>query len=333
MSAGIKHRIEVPYGNTHEWQCACQLCVGRGIRLEAQGRSTCRRRPVTHRIERWLSAFRRGEGDARTGVLEDVVGRREFLEPKPRLAAGRAKLVVRSQHNQYPDSRPPVSPQPAQWRVALAKGKQADIRGQERFGKQFHDMGDRAVGHECNTLDTPLVIADESQVSGQGGEAVPFDDEAWVIRYLVADTSKWLGGRDVLISLYSLGQADWDGKTLPVTVTKEQVRNSPVIDSDLQVSRQYERSYLGIMAIPTTGAAADCGARASIRAPCRSAWDWTSMTATRATCARRRAAMAIMTRICAAAIRCAGITWLPPTARSATSKVSCWMMPHGRFAT
>lgn len=77
-----------------------------------------------------------------------------------------------------------------------------------------------------------------------------FDDEAWVVRYLVADTSKWLGGRDVLISPYSLGQPDWDGKTLPVTVTKEQVRNSPGIDSDLPVSRQYERSYLGYYGYP-----------------------------------------------------------------------------------
>jgi hypothetical protein len=70
-----------------------------------------------------------------------------------------------------------------------------------------------------------------------------FDDEAWVIRYMVADTTKWLGGRDVLISPYSLGQPDWDGKTLPVTVTKEQVRNSPGIDSELPVSRQYLGYY------------------------------------------------------------------------------------------
>ena len=77
-----------------------------------------------------------------------------------------------------------------------------------------------------------------------------FDDEAWVVRYLVADTSKWLGGRDVLISPYSLGKPDWDGKSLPVTVTKEQVRNSPGVDSDLPVSRQYERSYLGYYGYP-----------------------------------------------------------------------------------
>lgn len=77
-----------------------------------------------------------------------------------------------------------------------------------------------------------------------------FDDEAWVIRYMVADTSKWLGGRDVLISPYSLGQPDWEGKTLPVTVSKAQVMNSPAADSDLPVSRQFERSYLGYYGYP-----------------------------------------------------------------------------------
>jgi hypothetical protein len=77
-----------------------------------------------------------------------------------------------------------------------------------------------------------------------------FDDEAWVVRYVMVDTSKWLGGREVLISPYSLGQPDWDGETLPVTVTREQVRNSPGIDSDEPVSRQYERSYLGYYGYP-----------------------------------------------------------------------------------
>jgi hypothetical protein len=77
-----------------------------------------------------------------------------------------------------------------------------------------------------------------------------FDDESWVIRYAVVDTSKWLGGRDVLISPYAMGQADWAGETLPVTVTMEQVRNSPSIDVDEPVSRQYEKSYLGYYGFP-----------------------------------------------------------------------------------
>ena len=40
-----------------------------------------------------------------------------------------------------------------------------------------------------------------------------FDDEAWTIRYLVADTGNWLLGRKVLISPIALGKADSVGGT------------------------------------------------------------------------------------------------------------------------
>ena len=60
-----------------------------------------------------------------------------------------------------------------------------------------------------------------------------FDDKNWTVRYLVADTSRWLPGRKVLISPIIVDQADWEGKRLPVLLTKEQVKNSPDINMDL----------------------------------------------------------------------------------------------------
>ena len=36
-----------------------------------------------------------------------------------------------------------------------------------------------------------------------------FDDEAWVIRYLVVDTGAWLLSRRVLISPVAIGQPTW----------------------------------------------------------------------------------------------------------------------------
>jgi len=77
-----------------------------------------------------------------------------------------------------------------------------------------------------------------------------FDDQAWVVRYLVVDTSTWLGGRKVLVSPYSIGQPGWDAAVLPATITKEQIKNSPSIDSDEPVSRQFEKSYLGYYGYP-----------------------------------------------------------------------------------
>jgi len=40
-----------------------------------------------------------------------------------------------------------------------------------------------------------------------------FDDDAWVVRYLVVDTGTWLTGRRVLVSPISLREPDWIKRT------------------------------------------------------------------------------------------------------------------------
>jgi len=77
-----------------------------------------------------------------------------------------------------------------------------------------------------------------------------FDDEAWVIRYLVVETGSWLESRKVLISPMSIRQPDWIGKLLPVAITRAQVANSPDVDTDKPVSRQHEIDYLGYYGYP-----------------------------------------------------------------------------------
>lgn len=77
-----------------------------------------------------------------------------------------------------------------------------------------------------------------------------FDDQAWVVRYVVASTGSWLDGRDVLLSPYSVGAPGWAAAVLPVSITKDQIKNSPSIDTDKPVSRQYERDYLGYYGYP-----------------------------------------------------------------------------------
>jgi hypothetical protein len=67
-----------------------------------------------------------------------------------------------------------------------------------------------------------------------------FDDQLWVIRYLVVDCGRWLPGRRVLLIPSVLGEADWSQNVLPVTLTKEQIEKSPGIGEDRPVSRQRE---------------------------------------------------------------------------------------------
>jgi hypothetical protein len=77
-----------------------------------------------------------------------------------------------------------------------------------------------------------------------------FDDGAWVVRYLIVDTGSWLSSRKVLISPISVRHADWQERSLPLSITKEQVRNSPNIDTDKPVSRQNEEQYMGYYGYP-----------------------------------------------------------------------------------
>ncbi len=77
-----------------------------------------------------------------------------------------------------------------------------------------------------------------------------FDDDAWVVRYLVVDAGSWLSSRKVLISPISLHKPNWQERTLPISITKEQVKNSPDIDTDKPVSRQNEEQYMGYYGYP-----------------------------------------------------------------------------------
>jgi hypothetical protein len=77
-----------------------------------------------------------------------------------------------------------------------------------------------------------------------------FDDERWTIRYLVVDTGKWLPGRLVLISPYSVTRTEWGEQRLLLSITREQVKSSPGIDTDKPVSRQHEADYLSYYGYP-----------------------------------------------------------------------------------
>jgi hypothetical protein len=83
-----------------------------------------------------------------------------------------------------------------------------------------------------------------------------FDDEAWVIRYLVIETGSWLSNRKVLISPYSMGEPNWSAEKLPVRLTRDQVRASPSIDTEKPVSRQNELDFSGYYGYPNYWAGA-----------------------------------------------------------------------------
>jgi len=89
-------------------------------------------------------------------------------------------------------------------------------------------------------------------LDGEFGEVKEFyfDDQHWTIRYLVANTGSWLTGRQVLISPYALVAAIKAEEHIAVNLTKKQIEDSPSLNSDKPVSRQFEESYYGYYGWP-----------------------------------------------------------------------------------
>jgi sporulation protein YlmC with PRC-barrel domain len=82
-------------------------------------------------------------------------------------------------------------------------------------------------------------------VDGEMGRVsdIYFDDHEWTLRYLVVNPGPWLTGRRVLISPWAIRDVEWHAQRVDVALTREQVRNSPNMDTDKPVSRQYETAY------------------------------------------------------------------------------------------
>lgn len=69
-----------------------------------------------------------------------------------------------------------------------------------------------------------------------------FEEDSWVLRYLVVDTHKWLPfGRKLVISPISVDLADSTDDTLAITLTRDQIKNSPSLSEHEPVSRKYEK--------------------------------------------------------------------------------------------
>lgn len=90
-----------------------------------------------------------------------------------------------------------------------------------------------------------------SKIHAQDGELgrikdLYFDDAAWTVRYFVVDTGNWLPGRKVLISPHAFqgfSSSAGHGHAIAISLTKKQIEQSPPIDTDMPVSRQYEIEY------------------------------------------------------------------------------------------
>lgn len=93
-------------------------------------------------------------------------------------------------------------------------------------------------------------------------EDVFFDDQRWTVRYFVVNTGGWLNRRKVLIAPAAVTAPDWNERVLPVDLTREQVEQSPELDPQTPISREYEAAlaqyyswpaYWGAAGFPDVG--------------------------------------------------------------------------------
>lgn len=65
-----------------------------------------------------------------------------------------------------------------------------------------------------------------------------FDNERWTTRYLVVDTGPWILGRKVLLAPEALGKPNWVNEIFPVDLTREEIKESPEMETALPISEQ-----------------------------------------------------------------------------------------------
>lgn len=69
-------------------------------------------------------------------------------------------------------------------------------------------------------------------------------DDNWIVRYLVVATEGWWERHEVLVSPIAFElPLNPVAKVIPVSITKEQIRNAPPVNTNEPVSRHYETRY------------------------------------------------------------------------------------------
>jgi hypothetical protein len=68
------------------------------------------------------------------------------------------------------------------------------------------------------------------------------DDHSWAVRYLIANTSNWWGGHDVLIAPSWITDVSWAEANVSVGVSREIVKHAPPYDAAAALDRQQEES-------------------------------------------------------------------------------------------
>jgi hypothetical protein len=74
-------------------------------------------------------------------------------------------------------------------------------------------------------------------------EDIYFDDSCLAVQFVIVHSKLRLAGRKVLISPFTIGKIDEKNQLVYVELALQQIKNSPPLDTDQPISRQYEEKY------------------------------------------------------------------------------------------
>ena len=87
---------------------------------------------------------------------------------------------------------------------------------------------------------------------GEAGrvEECYFDDEQWVLRYIVVHTQGWLLGRSVLIPPFNIAAIDWKAQSIKLNLSRLKIENSPGPEIYPPVASRLEADYFQYFSWP-----------------------------------------------------------------------------------
>jgi uncharacterized protein YrrD len=101
-----------------------------------------------------------------------------------------------------------------------------------------------AMLHLARKIRGAPVLATDGEIGAV--EDFYFQEDGWTVRYVLVDTGRWFSGKRVLLSPMSVA-GTWSRAGLRVTLTRDQVWNSPQVDTSTLSPEQEEdvRKYYG----------------------------------------------------------------------------------------
>jgi hypothetical protein len=90
-------------------------------------------------------------------------------------------------------------------------------------------LGRCSVLHKSNGVRGYHILATDGEIGHV--DDLLFDESTWTLRYLVVDTSNWIGGRLVLISVASIDRIDSPDKKIYVTLSRDAISRGPSVET------------------------------------------------------------------------------------------------------